>query len=266
MSVEEIRKQSAEFERRWAELVSDISPDDPERGKKLREAEEKAAQWFADGEKGEPPEFDWRAIYWGIESEIRKQNPWAGAGDDWLCEHLEEEVGRPLYKELREELEAKEKGAAKAWLEAKKILQERVRPALVARTRAWQKRFSERAKEIEAEVKKVDEGERKEFWKSKANEALEPIMVEAFTMVREACYLLLGNIWDVRGFETTWDMFPFNVQVIGAVVLHEGKIAEMRTGEGKTLVATMPLYLNALMGRGAHLVTVNDYLAARDRE
>jgi preprotein translocase subunit SecA len=266
MGVEEIRRQSAEFERRWAELVSDISPDDPERSVKLREAEEKAAQWFAEGEKGEPPEFDWRAIYWGIESEVRASNPWAGAGDDWLCEHLEEKVGRPLYKELRKELEAKEKTASARWLEAKSQLQERVRPALVARTRAWQKRFSERARGIEAEVKKADESERKEFWKSKTNAALESIMVEAFTIVREACYLLLGNTWDVRGFETTWDMFPFNVQVIGTVVLHEGKIAEMRTGEGKTLAATMPLYLNALMGRGAHLVTVNDYLAARDCE
>lgn len=266
MEIEEVKRQSAEFERRRAELVAGILPDDPERAEKIRQAEEKAAQWFMGSEAGEPPEFDWRAIYWGIESEVRASNPWAGAGDDWLCEHLREEVGRPIYKELRAELEAREKGASDRWLEAKKILQERVRPALVARTRAWQKKFSERAREIEAEVKKVDEGERKDFWKKRTNEALEPIVVEAFSMVREACYLLLGNAWDVRGFDTVWDMFPFNVQVIGAVVLHEGRIAEMRTGEGKTLVATMPLYLNALMGRGAHLVTVNDYLAARDRE
>jgi len=266
MSVEEIVRQSAEFERRWNELIAGILPEDPERSVKLRQAEEKAAQWFAEGEAGEPAEFDWRAIYWGIENEVRTRNKWAGAGDDWLCEHLEEKVGRPIYKELRAELEAKEQGAAKAWLEAKKILQARVRPALVARTRAWQKRLKERAREIEAEVKKADEGERKDLWKRRTNTALEPIMIEAFSMVRETCYLLLGNAWDVRDFETTWDMFPFNVQVIGAVVLHEGKIAEMRTGEGKTLAATMPLYLNALMGRSAHLVTVNDYLATRDRE
>ncbi|MFQ6111501.1 MAG: preprotein translocase subunit SecA [Nitrospinota bacterium] len=66
--------------------------------------------------------------------------------------------------------------------------------------------------------------------------------------------------------EVVWDMIPFDVQLIGAVVLHEGKIAEMATGEGKTLVATMPLYLNALAGKGVHLVTVNDYLARRDAE
>ena len=63
-----------------------------------------------------------------------------------------------------------------------------------------------------------------------------------------------------------WDMVHFDVQLIGGLVLHRGKIAEMATGEGKTLVATLPLYLNALTGRGVHLVTVNDYLARRDAE
>ena len=61
-------------------------------------------------------------------------------------------------------------------------------------------------------------------------------------------------------------MVPYDVQLIGGIILHQGKIAEMKTGEGKTLVATLPLYLNALAGRGAHLVTVNDYLALRDAE
>ncbi len=74
----------------------------------------------------------------------------------------------------------------------------------------------------------------------------------------------MGTSWDVCGIETRWDMVPFDVQIAGAIVLHSGCIAEMATGEGKTLVATMPLYLNALAGRGAHLVTVNDYLARRD--
>ena len=68
------------------------------------------------------------------------------------------------------------------------------------------------------------------------------------------------------GHKIVWDMVPFDVQLMGAMVLHEGKIAEMATGEGKTLVATMPLYLNALPGRGVNLVTVNDYLAKRDSE
>ncbi|WP_350290838.1 preprotein translocase subunit SecA [uncultured Croceitalea sp.] len=72
------------------------------------------------------------------------------------------------------------------------------------------------------------------------------------------------NSWDAAGKEVTWDMIHYDVQLIGGIALHQGKIAEMQTGEGKTLVATLPLYLNALSGKGAHLVTVNDYLAKRD--
>nr|WP_298999466.1 preprotein translocase subunit SecA [uncultured Allomuricauda sp.] len=72
------------------------------------------------------------------------------------------------------------------------------------------------------------------------------------------------NSWDAAGKEVTWDMIHYDVQLIGGISLHQGKIAEMQTGEGKTLVATLPLYLNALAGKGAHLVTVNDYLAKRD--
>ncbi len=73
-----------------------------------------------------------------------------------------------------------------------------------------------------------------------------------------------ANTWDAAGKEIKWDMIHYDVQLIGGIVMHEGKIAEMQTGEGKTLVATLPLYLNALTGRGVHLVTVNDYLAKRD--
>ena len=72
--------------------------------------------------------------------------------------------------------------------------------------------------------------------------------------------------WLAAGIEVTWDMIHYDVQLIGGTVLHQGKIAEMGTGEGKTLVATLPLYLNALAGRGVHVVTVNDYLAKRDSE
>ncbi len=72
------------------------------------------------------------------------------------------------------------------------------------------------------------------------------------------------NSWDAAGKEVTWDMVHYDVQLIGGIALHQGKIAEMQTGEGKTLVATLPMYLNALAGKGAHLVTVNDYLAKRD--
>ncbi|MFZ9056813.1 MAG: preprotein translocase subunit SecA [Flavobacteriaceae bacterium] len=73
-----------------------------------------------------------------------------------------------------------------------------------------------------------------------------------------------ANSWDAAGKEVTWDMIHYDVQLIGGVVLHQGKIAEMQTGEGKTLVATLPVFLNALTGKGVHLVTVNDYLAKRD--
>ena len=73
-----------------------------------------------------------------------------------------------------------------------------------------------------------------------------------------------SNKWDAAGKEVTWDMVHYNVQLVGGIALHRGKIAEMHTGEGKTLVATLPVYLNALTGKGVHLVTVNDYLAKRD--
>ena len=84
-------------------------------------------------------------------------------------------------------------------------------------------------------------------------ESLDDLLPEAFAVTREAARRVLG-------------MRPFDVQIIGGIVLHQGKIAEMKTGEGKTLVATMPVYLNALTGRGVHVVTVNDYLARRDAE
>ena len=103
----------------------------------------------------------------------------------------------------------------------------------------------------------------------------ETITVEATTFDRELSgskeYITLdgnkaiwSNSWDAAGKPIVWDMIPYDVQLIGGVALHQGKIAEMQTGEGKTLVATLPVYLNALSGEGVHLVTVNDYLAKRD--
>jgi preprotein translocase subunit SecA len=77
---------------------------------------------------------------------------------------------------------------------------------------------------------------------------------------------LYHNQWVAGGNRITWDMVHYNVQLIGGIVLHQGKISEMATGEGKTLVATLPVYLNALPGKGVHIVTVNDYLAKRDSE
>src|SRR5438132_2727138 len=101
----------------------------------------------------------------------------------------------------------------------------------------------------------------------RAREAvLSDLLPEAFATVREASRRLLGTEAVVTGHALPWDMVPYDVQLIGGIALHQGKIAEMATGEGKTLVATLPLYLNALAGRGAHLVTVNNYLARRDSQ
>ena len=101
-----------------------------------------------------------------------------------------------------------------------------------------------------------------------AGESLDDLLLEAYGVVWEGCRRLAERkaTWMVWGQEAAWDMVPYDVQLMGAIVLHQGKIAEMATGEGKTLVAIMPLYLNSLPGRGAHLVTVNDYLARRDAE
>ena len=97
-------------------------------------------------------------------------------------------------------------------------------------------------------------GKTKEF-KQRLNEGetLDDILPEAYATVREAAYRSLG-------------MKHYRVQLIGGIILHQGRIAEMRTGEGKTLVSTLPAYLNALSGKGVHIVTVNDYLARRDAE
>ncbi|MBQ9787487.1 MAG: preprotein translocase subunit SecA [Lentisphaeria bacterium] len=95
-------------------------------------------------------------------------------------------------------------------------------------------------------------------------ETLDDIMCEAFAVVKNACRRMCGKTFEVCGQEQTWNMVPFDVQLMGGIALHRGSIAEMATGEGKTLVATMPLYLNALTGKNCQLITVNDYLALRD--
>ena len=130
----------------------------------------------------------------------------------------------------------------------------------------------------------------------KTNETLNQILPEAFAVVKETCkrfynssqievstteydrilsqeknYVnitdnktIWSNEWDAAGKPIKWDMIHYDVQLIGGIALHQGKISEMQTGEGKTLAATLPIYLNALSGKGVHLVTVNDYLAKRD--
>ena len=122
----------------------------------------------------------------------------------------------------------------------------------------------------------ADEGERarldnhidelRKHLKKTTKSTLDDYLPEVFAIVKDTCRRLLGQSFVVREHETVWNMVPFDVQLIGGMALHDGKIAEMATGEGKTLVATLPLFLNALIGRGAHLVTVNDYLASRDAE
>ena len=98
------------------------------------------------------------------------------------------------------------------------------------------------------------------------NRILEEILPEACAVVKNAARRLYGQTWNVCDLPVTWEMIHFDVQVVGGIGLHRGMIAEMQTGEGKTLVATLPVYLNALTGRGVHVVTVNDYLARRDSE
>jgi preprotein translocase subunit SecA len=97
-------------------------------------------------------------------------------------------------------------------------------------------------------------------------EVLDEILPEAFATVREAARRLLGTTVTVTERDQTWNMVHYDVQLMGGIQLHMGRIAEMATGEGKTLVATLPLYLNALPGKGAHLITVNSYLARRDSQ
>ncbi len=99
-------------------------------------------------------------------------------------------------------------------------------------------------------------------------ETVNDLLPEAFAVVKNACRRMTARKHTsiVRGQEVVWEMIPFDTQLIGGMVLNSGRIAEMATGEGKTLVATLPAYLNALTGKGVHVVTVNDYLAARDSE
>jgi len=97
-------------------------------------------------------------------------------------------------------------------------------------------------------------------------ESLDHLLPEAYAVVKNACRRLCGTEVHVSGYDQKWDMIPYDVQMLSAIAMHLGTISEMQTGEGKTLTAVMPLYLNALSGKPVHLVTVNDYLAQRDCE
>ena len=127
----------------------------------------------------------------------------------------------------------------------------------------------EKINRLEVELQQLDEAALKaktqEFRdRLAAGETLDDLMCEAFAVVKNACRRLCGTQFEVCGQPVVWDMVPFDVQLMGGIALHRGGIAEMATGEGKTLVATLPLYLNALTGKNCQLVTVNDYLALRD--
>ncbi len=128
-------------------------------------------------------------------------------------------------------------------------------------------------KELREPLKELSDDElrakRQEFrTRYDGGESLDDMLPEAYAVVWEGCRRLVERkaSWVVWGTDQVWDMIPYDVQLMGAIVLHQGKIAEMATGEGKTLVAIFPLYLNSIPGRGAHLVTVNDYLAKRDAQ
>jgi preprotein translocase subunit SecA len=133
----------------------------------------------------------------------------------------------------------------------------------VAELRA-RRRASEDAAERDALSQQIGAAEAR--LKAELEAVLDDILPEAFATVKAAAHRLVGTEVLVTGQALTWDMVHYDVQLIGGLALHQGKVAEMATGEGKTLVATLPLYLNALPGRGAHLVTVNSYLAQRDSE
>ncbi|MBM3183975.1 MAG: preprotein translocase subunit SecA, partial [Chlamydiae bacterium] len=122
---------------------------------------------------------------------------------------------------------------------------------------------------IEEQYQKLTDSEIRgktvEFKQRLANgESLEDILPEAFAAVKNTCRRLCGSEVHVSGYNQKWDMVPYDVQILGAIAMFHGSIAEMQTGEGKTLTASMPLYLYALTGKPVHLVTVNDYLAKRD--
>ena len=103
-------------------------------------------------------------------------------------------------------------------------------------------------------------------WIDAAEDTLDDLLPEAYAVIKETCRRHVGQSWLAGGTEVEWNMVPFDVQWVGGVVLHQGSVAEMKTGEGKTLTAVAPIYLNALVGRGVHVVTVNPYLAVRDSE
>ncbi len=157
---------------------------------------------------------------------------------------------------------------------------------LKQKTEGFRQKISDATKEVEEEIKSIKQTlnsseelsvyrrrelaeELEELEQEQTDtieDVLDEILPEAFAVMKDTCRRFLGEKWMVGGNMNEWKMVPYDVQLAGAVAMHEGKIAEMKTGEGKTLAAIMPAYLNALSGRGVHIVTVNNYLAKRDAE
>lgn len=129
---------------------------------------------------------------------------------------------------------------------------------IVEQINIWDEKFQK----LDDQALKAKTAEFKE--RLQKGETVDDLLPEAYAVVKNACRRLVGTEIHVSGYDQKWDMIPYDVQLIGAIALHHGSIAEMMTGEGKTLTASMPLYLNALTGKPVHLVTVNDYLAHRD--
>ncbi len=147
--------------------------------------------------------------------------------------------------------------------ELQKLSDEQLR----AKTEEFRKRYRERMEDFEGKLSSDTDEKDKILARRKANEEiLRDLLPEAFAVVKNTARRIYGTTFTVCEHELEWDMIPFDVQLIGGISLHDNKISEMATGEGKTLVATLPLYLNALTGRNCQLVTVNDYLARRDSE
>jgi preprotein translocase subunit SecA len=161
-----------------------------------------------------------------------------------------------MIRLIKKFFDRNEREVKKLWPRVKEIndleagLQKLSDDELRAKTFAWKE-----------ELSKIED-------KDELAQKLNEILPEAFAVVKNACRRLTERKTDVivREHPLRWEMIPFDVQLIGGIGLHNGKIAEMATGEGKTLVGTLPVYLNALTGRGVHVVTVNDYLASRDSE
>lgn len=131
---------------------------------------------------------------------------------------------------------------------------------IVASVNEWEEKFQSLSEE---DLPKKTQTLKERY---QQGETLEELLPEAFGLVKNACRRLVGREVHVSGYSQKWDMVPYDVQILGAISMHYGCISEMQTGEGKTLTASMPLYLNALTQKPVHLVTVNDYLAKRDCE